>query len=184
MVIFTSHKLKVMEPLSLLLLLLSLLLPLLLLLLLLHACASFAYCLGAIARVYVGAWVRVVCVLCVCLCVCICMCVCVSVCACVRVCAPEHVISAAALLLLRACLYPCLNFICCMTTKCQLHNPVGENQGLRGLPDCLLFCALLSLAWPGPLLPAAGGRGRLPAAAPFAGGLPDCSLFSCFTNIL
>ena len=71
-------------PLPLLLLLLSLLL--LLLLLLLRACASFACCLGAVARV----------------CVFTCLCMRVCVCVCVRLC-----ISAALLLHEGACLHPC-----------------------------------------------------------------------------
>jgi hypothetical protein len=138
-------------PLSLLLLLLSLLI------LLLHACASFARCLGAIARV------------CACACVCarlcarvlerecvcgVCMCVCARVCA---RCAPAHFRCC-----LRACLHPCQlhklhNHK--MPMQCQLYNPVGANKVCEFCMAASCSCAPLPLTQPGPLLPAAGGRG-------------------------
>jgi hypothetical protein len=90
---FASHKL---EEMGLLLLLSSLLL--LPLLLLLHAFARFTCCLGVIARGCVGA----------CTCVCVRECVCESVCA--RVCMSLLLLHCCCM---RACLPPCLNFICC-----------------------------------------------------------------------
>ena len=97
-----------------------------LLLLLLHACASFARCLGAIARV------------CVLTCVCKSARVCASVCVRVYACACHFCCC------MRACLHPCLNFICCITTECSADamlttQSLGANQGLRGLHGCFLF---------------------------------------------
>jgi len=46
--------------------------------------------------------------------------------------------------------------------QCQLYNPVGSNQGLQVLHGCESFFLrpfASSLAQPGPLLPAAAGRG-------------------------
>ena len=85
-VTFSNHPLKRSK--SLLLLLLSLLL------LLLHACASFASCLGAIARVCACVCVRAHVHVCACVCLRLCMCVFV----CVRMCV--HVV--------------CLCICCCM----------------------------------------------------------------------
>jgi len=109
-------------PLSLLLLLLSLLI------LLLHACASFARCLGAIARV------------CACACVCarLCArvlereCVCAPVHVCMRVCACVRLCMCGVCVRVYVCVYVCarcapahfcccipVNFSSCITTECQ-----------------------------------------------------------------
>jgi hypothetical protein len=80
-----------------------------LLLLLLHACASFACCLGAVAKAFMCACVCVCkgareCVR-VCVCVRACACVSVGVCACVRVCAC-------------ACVRLCMCVCMCVCTLC------------------------------------------------------------------
>ena len=115
-----------------------------LLLLLLHACASFACCLGAIARVCVFVCVCVGVYVCVCVCVCACLCACVcarvlerererereSVCVCVRLCMCVCAcvrLCMCVLVCVRACACVCacpfLLHCCCMSmlAPCQLH---------------------------------------------------------------
>jgi len=113
-------------------------------------------------------WRERVCVyVCVCVCVCVrvCACACVRVCVCLCACAPVRVCACAcvcvcvctcAFLLLhcccmRACLHPCLNFICCVITECSA-NAMPTVQPCGGKPRSVssawlpLVLALLCLS--------------------------------------
>jgi hypothetical protein len=112
---------------------------------------------------------------CLCLCVRACACVSVRVCACV-LCAPVHVcvrvyvcVSVCAHVCARCapahfcCCIP-VNFISCITTECQCSANCTILWGQTKVCEfCMAAspcsCAHLPLAQPGPLLPAAGGRG-------------------------
>jgi hypothetical protein len=156
-----------------------------LLLLLLHARASFACCLGVIARervcVFLCERARVcegaresVCVR-VCVCVC-CVCVCARACACVSV-RVRACVSACACACVCACVYMCVslcvyvvrlripvNLISCIIKECQCSANCTILWGQKKVCEfCMAAspcsCAPLPLAQPGPLLPAAGGWG-------------------------
>ena len=143
-----------------------------LLLLLLHACASFARCLGAVSRaclcmcvckgarecvcVCVCACVRLCMCVCACvclcacvrLCVCLCMCVCVRVCVCVCVQASVCTLCACAFLLLHehACIPVSTSFVAeCSADAIPIIQSWGQTKvySAAWLP---LFLALLCLS--------------------------------------
>ena len=128
-------------------------------------------------RVRVRVRVRV----CVCVCAHACECVSVRVCACVSVCACACVC---------ACVYMCVR-MCVhvvslripvdqlhnhrMPMQCQLYNLWGQNKVCEFCMAASPYsCALLPLAQPSPLLPAAGGRGGKVQAERGGGILSAC----------